>query len=339
MRYGLSASNTGEIEDRCAFPAQSSVLDEQAVRERIVPQYRLPNVSGCVLFSRGDSDIYQLQTSGPTYYLKIYRPPNSLEKAEAEGVLVNSLQARGANVVPAVPRRDGRFATSISASEGTRVALVFAAAPPHSLNPDDEETFRRLGDALSRLHVAGDSAGLEHLASVFDEPLLLPFAARLTDEADFHELHALHERIQETLGASGTQQNADIGWCHGDLGLCNLRAETNGDVVFFDFGSARFGSRAMEIARLRSSLQQQHAGGAFDRCWLVLQRAYARVRSSPWLEQDEAHWRMLRALLWIRWIGGVMSSCPLRMGTETFNSDWVRTQLGRLRDLVAENLA
>jgi len=339
MRYGLSASNTGEVADRCAFPAQSSVLDEEAVRERIVPQYQLPNVSSCVFFSRGDSGIYQVHTSGPTYYLKIYRPPDSLEKAEAEGVLVNTLQACGASVVPAIPRRDGRFATSISASEGTRVALVFAAAPPHLLNPDEEETFRCLGDALSCLHVAADNAGLERLATVFDEPMLLPFAERLTDQEDVAELRALRKRIQEMLGVSGTQQDLDIGWCHGDLGLCNLRAKPSGDVVFFDFGNARFGSRAMEMARLRSSLQQQHAGGAFDRCWRVLRQAYARVRPSPWLELDDAQWRMLRAVLWIRWIGGVMSSCPLRMGTETFNSDWVRTQLSRLRDLVAEDLA
>ena len=39
MRYGLSAANAGDLADRTSFPAQSSVLDEEALFRRIVPRY------------------------------------------------------------------------------------------------------------------------------------------------------------------------------------------------------------------------------------------------------------------------------------------------------------
>jgi hypothetical protein len=95
VRYGLSASNHGDCADRASFPAQSSVLDEEALFHRIVPQYQLPSAESCVFFSRGDADVYQINTVGPTYYLKIYRPPDPVEKGEAEARLVTRLLGTG----------------------------------------------------------------------------------------------------------------------------------------------------------------------------------------------------------------------------------------------------
>ena len=122
MRYGLAESNRGNFEDRVSFPSQSSVLDEEALFHRVVPQYNLPTPTDCRFFERGDSDVYQIRTVGPTFYLKIYRPPHPTVRAEAEGRLVTKLLRHGASVVPAVPRRDGAFATELAASEGPRAA-------------------------------------------------------------------------------------------------------------------------------------------------------------------------------------------------------------------------
>ena len=335
MRYGLSASNRGDYADRCAFPAQSSVLDEHAVLERIVPQYQLPSVRECVFFSRGDSDIYQLRTSESTYYLKIYRPPDSPAKGEAEGILVNALLAQGASVVPAMARHDGNYATPITASEGTRVVLVFEEAPPHSLDAADEDAYRTLGEAVARLHNAGDALD-ERLAGAMEEPSLLPYAERLADEQDFAELQELQDRVLEQLWPSGLSGEDDIGWCHADLALCNIRLQDNGEVVFFDFGNARILSRELELAWLRGSLRQKLDTSQADHLWSVFEQAYAGVRPFSWPKHTE-RWQLLWALLKIRWIGGVMASCPLRMGTETFNPKWVRTQLEGVRELLRES--
>jgi len=104
MRYGLSESNRGNLADRSSFPAQSSVLDEVALLHRVVREYELPTPTDCMFLERGDSDVYQIHTVGPAFYLKIYRPPHPTERAEAEARLVAKLLQHGASVVAAVPR-------------------------------------------------------------------------------------------------------------------------------------------------------------------------------------------------------------------------------------------
>ena len=327
MRYGLSASNRGDFADRTSFPAQSSVLDEEALFHRIVPLYDLPTAESCVFFSRGDADVYQIGTVGPTYYLKIYRPPDPLEKAEAEARLVTQLLANGASVVPAVPRHDGAFATAIAASEGTRVALVFEAAPPGHLDATDEDTCRRLGEAVARLHAAGDAIDGD-VADPLEASDLLCFAERLAYKEDYAELQRLQRRITDRLRRlPDNSEDGDIGWCHGDLGLCNIRCREDGTVVFFDFGDAGFILRATELVRIRGALRKHDAPERSEELWAVFEEAYARVRPVPRRTDSEERWQLLGALQRIRWIGGVMGSCPLRMGTENFNPEWVRKQL------------
>ena len=338
MRYGLSASNRGDLADRTSFPAQSSVLDEEALFHRVVPQYQLLSAEGCVFFSRGDADVYQISTVGPTYYLKIYRPPDPIEKGEAEGRLVTQLLEHGASVVPAVPRHDGTFATAIMASEGTRVALVFEAAPPGRLDATDERACWRLGEAVARLHAAGDA-----IDGSATDPLeasdLMCFAERLAHEEDYAELQELKRRIMDRLcSLPGDSQDGDIGWCHGDLGLCNIRCREDGSIVFFDFGDAGFIPRAAELVRVRDTLRQHGAPQRSDELWATFEKAYASVRPVPSRKGSEERWELLGALGKIRWVGGVMGSCPLRMGTEDFNPEWVRKQLMGIQQSVAHIL-
>lgn len=338
MRYGLSASNHGNFADRTSFPSQSSVLDEEALFRRIVPQYQLPSARSCVFFSRGDSDVYQISTVGPTYYLKIYRPPDPVQKGETEGRLVTRLLEHGASVVPAVPRHDGAFATPIAASEGTRVALVFEAAPPGRLDATDESICRRLGEAVARLHAAGDA-----IEGSAEDPLeasdLLCFAERLAYEEDYAELQELKRWIIDRLRTLPCDsQDSDIGWCHGDLGLCNIRCQEDGSIVFFDFGDAGFIPRIAELVRVRGTLRKHDAPQRSDELWRAFEQAYASVRPVPSRTGSEERWELLGALRSIRWIGGVMASCPLRMGTENFNPEWVRDQLEGIRGTVGQIL-
>jgi Ser/Thr protein kinase RdoA (MazF antagonist) len=338
MRFGLSTSNRGDFVDRTSFPAQSSVLDEEALFHRVVPLYDLPAPDRCLFYSRGDSDIYQIWAVGPTYYLKIYRPPDSLEKAEAEARLVTQLLARGASAVPAVPRRDGAFATPIAASEGTRIALVFAEAPARPIVVSSPELCRRLGAAVAHLHTAGDSVdGIE--IEALEEPDLLCFAERLAYPEDYAELVRLQarfsDRLEKLLDASA---DSDIGWCHGDLALCNIRVREDGSVVFFDFGNARYMPRAAELARVRSVLTREVAPERANELWDVFEEGYSSVRPVPLATRSDLPWRLYAALQRIAWIGGVMASCPLRMGTENFSPEWVREQLRDVRQSTADIL-
>jgi len=224
MRYGLLASNRGDFADRTSFPAQSSVLDEEALLDRIVPQYRIPPASSCFFFCRGDSDVYQIvSTEGETFYLKIYRPPHTVEMAEAEGQLVRRLLENGASVVAAMPRHDGSYATALPASEGTRAAIMFEAAPSGQLDKNDEATCRRLGEALARLHMAADAIEGTPVDPL-DQPDNVCFVERLAYKEDYAELQELKSRIIDRLRElPNNASDGDIGWCHGDLVLSNVR--------------------------------------------------------------------------------------------------------------------
>lgn len=338
MRYGLSESNRGNFGDRACFPAQSSVLDEEALLRRVVHEYELPTPRDCLFLERGDSDVYQIHTIGPMFYLKIYRPPHPTEQAEAEARLVTKLLHQGASVVAAVPRRDRAFATEVTASEGPRAALVFEEAPPFRLDAGDGDACRRLGTAVARLHAAGDAVGPES-ARAFAGSDLLPFARRLAYEEDYAELQDLRQKLRERLCELPDQAGEDdVGWCHGDLVLSNIRCREDGSIVFFDFGNAGFVPRANELARIRGTLWKHETPERCDEIWTAFVDGYAQVRVVPGIAEHLDQSQMVGALRRIDWIGGVMTSCPLRMGTETFNREWVRKQLRSVQQSVAQIL-
>jgi Ser/Thr protein kinase RdoA (MazF antagonist) len=338
MRYGLLQSNRGNFVDRSSFPAQSSVLDEVALLHRVVYDYGLPTPRYCIFLERGDADVYRIHTIGPAFYLKVYRPPHPMEQAEAEARLVAKLLQHGASVVAAVPRRDGAYATEVTASEGPRPALVFEEAPPLVFDTGDENACRRLGEAVARLHAAGDAVDPES-AGAFASSDLLPFARRLAYEEDYAGLQSLRQELRERLGELTDHAGEDdVGWCHGDLVLSNIRCRKDGSIVFFDFGNAGFIPRANELARIRGSLWKHQAPKRSDVMWAAFVDGYAQVRVMPEIAEHSDRLLMIEALRRIDWIGGVMASCPLRMGTETFNPEWVRAQLRSVRQSVAQIL-
>ena len=59
-RYGTRDIAEWGADDRLAFPAQSSVLDEDALRDRVASLYELPPLSSCRFLSRGAADVYLL---------------------------------------------------------------------------------------------------------------------------------------------------------------------------------------------------------------------------------------------------------------------------------------
>jgi len=337
MRYGLSSSNRQDFADRTCFPAQSSVLDEEALLRRVVPEYDRPEPTSCTFFSRGDSDVYQVRTVGPTYYLKVYRPPNpTIPEAEAEARLVRSLAEHGASVVTAVPRKDGSFASRIDASEGPRAALLFEEAPAGVFEPDDARACYRLGSAVATLHAAGDRGeGKPEVA--WGRAALLPFAQRLAYEEDYAELCRILERMEARLEVyPDAAAEHDVGWCHCDLVLSNIRCREDGAIVFFDFGNAQYVSRAQEFARVHRTLSAGTDASLRETRWAGFLEGYAQIRPVHESFADADRLRAVGTIQRIGWIGSVMATCPLRMGTETFNRDWVRTQLQGIRESVAQ---
>jgi Ser/Thr protein kinase RdoA (MazF antagonist) len=212
--------------------------------------------------------------------------------------------------------------------------LLFEEAPSGEFAAGDEEACRQLGIAVAELHDAGDRVGPGSDALWGSEDLV-PYVRRLAYEADFEELEGYRVRLEELmLVVDGDQENPDVGWCHGDLVLSNMRRRKDGSIVFFDFGNAAFVSRAWELARVRRTIRADVATGQFDELWGAFLSGYAQIRRLPAASRAGDRLAILDTLQRIRWIGGVMASCPLRMGAETFNRDWVRTRLQGVRESV-----
>ena len=338
MRYGLDASNQGAFDDRVCFPAQSSVLDEEALLRRVIPDYDIPVPRDCLFFSRGDSDIYQVQTVGPTFYLKVCRPPFLRARAEAEAHLLADLSANGASVVTAIRRRDGAFASEVVASEGRRPMLLFEEAPAR-FGPVGVDACRQLGAAVARLHAAGDCIAGTHVSPCeLDD--LTPFAARLAYTEDVAELERLRTELEDhARSLSAGQEDQDAGWCHNDLVLSNVRRRRDGTIVLLDFGNSAVASRVWEFSRVWRALQTHEDPERPGEFWEAFLEGYVRVRQLPEGADRPDQLIVFEALRRIRWIGGVMASCPLRMGTENFDREWVRTQLHGVRELAAPLLS
>ncbi|UCG42082.1 MAG: phosphotransferase [candidate division WOR-3 bacterium] len=315
-----------------AFPAQSSVLDEEVLLSRVVKLYDVPQPTGCSFYCRGDADVYRIHTRGRFYYLKVYRPEYSPAHVESEGRLVTDLARCGVPVVPPVPLAAGGFAHAVDAPEGTRSMLLLEQAPHGTVSELDEAFSERLGASLARLHAVADRLTNDYRlpatdATTFDS--LLPYAQTVLGDDDYHLLRTVADRIRPKL-AGLADKPPDHGLCHCDLVRSNIRVREDGEIVFFDFGGAGFCWRAYELAVARSMLEQAVDRNAVQ-CWDALLAGYARVRPAP-VGLSEAMPYMLLTRN-IGWVAGNAATLPLRLGRQQFEQGVMAKAVGRVREI------
>jgi Ser/Thr protein kinase RdoA (MazF antagonist) len=331
MRYGLEAHAGRRRPDVTGFPVQSSVLDEEALLQRVVNEYEIPRATCCRFFCRGDSDIYRVTTTRGEFYLKVYRPPHRADRSEAEARFVADLARRGVPVVLAVPRTDGAYVSGIRAPEGVRPALLFEEAPADSAVVEKAAGARKLGRAVAELHEAADALDTDPCLPTHDGDSVLrgrfPFAARLLPDAELGYLEGLMGRIRSRVETM-PRDAPGFGPCHGDLVPSNVRQNGEGRITFFDFGNASRTWRSWELAVLRLGLRR-HEGN-----WEALLAGYEEVRGLPaGFEETLPVFVLLRR---VAWLTGVLASCPLRLGVQDFGSRFVDECLSEIRDLSRE---
>jgi Ser/Thr protein kinase RdoA (MazF antagonist) len=330
-RYGLDTLNQDPYADRIAFPAQSSVLDEDALLYRVLKDYDIPEARTCRFLTRGDSDIYRVTTAGPRFYLKVFRPPCNITRTEAEARLVHNLAQRGVSTVRTVSKTRGGFACEVSAPEGVRPMLLFEEAPPPLPSSLDESLCERLGKAIAELHQAADLLAPDNVLSTLDcEAVfgeMVPYTRAFLSPEDYSYLQSLSLPIRRRLGELG-RKSPDWGLCHADLVLSNLRAGTEGSIVFLDFGNAAHTWRAYELAGVHRSLS--HRGGETDQgLWDTVLSSYARVRPIP--QGIPELLPLFLVLRQIKFLAGNCRSLPLRRGTEPFEGDFLPNGMASVR--------
>jgi len=325
------------VADRIAFPAQSSVLDEAALFLRVVKAYELDRPSDCRFLSRGDSDVYRVCASGKRYYLKVYRPPHSLSRAEAEARLVRDLHAAGAPVVRPVRRRDGPYACEAIAAEGRRPILLFEEAPAAAFSAANVADCLALGRAVATLHDTADSLDQKYDFPVFDGVWVLnhmfPYARSYLVPRDYAYARQLLDQVTGLLHGLPTSL-PNFGLCHRDLALSNIRQREHGRITFFDFGDASYTWRAYELAALRERLPGDGAPCSTSSHRDALLEGYSAVRAVPaGIPECIPALVLLRRLLWFC---AAMAKCPLRMGTDQVGDEFIGKTLSGIRDLAAQ---
>lgn len=317
------------------FPAQSSVLDQQALLNQILPEYDLPELTNCRFLDRGAADIYRVHTVTDAYYLKIYRPPQSLAQTEAEAQLVQTLIAAGLPIVPARPRKTGVFAAQATASEGLRPMLLFAEAPPPLPQELSPKLLQQIGRLTARLHQT-----LDGLPAQVDIPRLEPARflnekrsaiAPFLDPVEQVELGEMIDRLGSWLDQQ--QPQADFGMCHADLVMSNVRLSSERGVTPMDFGNVMHTFRGLELAVVNWALESR--GPALQsQLWDAFLSGYTAVRTLPDLLLGN-----LPAMLALRQISFLGSNCahlPLRLGTHPFEQGFLQRELSRLRTYFAQ---
>jgi Ser/Thr protein kinase RdoA (MazF antagonist) len=323
----------GLEKDRCSFPAQSSVLDEVALFKRVVPLYEVKKPRTCRFLTRGDADIYRIWTDTHCYYLKIYRPPEPVSRVEAEGRFVADLAFHDVPVASPVPLRTGGFAHAVAASEGTRPLLVFEEAPPPIPRPVTMPLASTIGQTVARFHTRADALDRSYELPVIENTdcdKLLPYVREFVPEEDFRFLEEVTAIMHSRFEALPTR-GADVGWCHGDLVLSNIRLTADDQIVLFDFGNAVKCHRLFELATVWRSLSRQLDGGRED-VWMAFLDGYRAVRTLP--EGFEAYLPLTQLASEIGFLGGNAATLPLRLGTDVFDGDFMAKGLARIRRLV-----
>jgi Ser/Thr protein kinase RdoA (MazF antagonist) len=237
------------------FPVQFSVLSCRAIEEIILSKYLIKRPFKCQFFTQGLNDIFVVNASEDTYYLRVsifnWR---TKEEIEAEVDLLNKLHKSGISV--AIPIRDieGKYIHEILAPEGLRYAVLFTEAKGgKNDNPNCEQNYL-LGHMVAEIHAYTDKIALHHkrfdidLKHLVDEPLEVVKPHLSHRLSDYEYLQDAGHQVKALVNAALSKSNPEYGICHGDIHHGNIHFGNNGMITLFDFDCFGYGWRAYDIA-------------------------------------------------------------------------------------------
>ncbi len=238
------------------FPVIYSTLAPEALVEYVLSQYNLDTVTNCLLWHRGLSDIYLVETYQKSYVLRVsHHHWRSQSDVQFELELLDFLHRNCLPVAYPLYTRDGELLVTIPALEGDRYAALFpyapGAIPLGDLNINQSQT---LGETLGRLH----KIGTKFESSVERQPLTTEY---LLDESLRIIAPFLKNRIEDmaylkSAIAKIKSQVAQIpqkppfwGICWGDPHSGNVHFTHDHQITLFDFDQCGYGWRAFDLAK------------------------------------------------------------------------------------------
>jgi len=262
------------------FPVSRSLLSPDALARSLEAAYGLSDAR-CRLIKATVNDVYRVDSMSGPYILRIHRAQGqSLATITGELDLLDSLQARGLAVGPAVRQRSGERVLTFQPPEGPRHAVLFAFVPGELLSrTPDQETVRRYARVVARLHLLTDGLPCMGGRPCWDFDLLVtrPIAAIervIARPDDIAYLKTVAACLRPIL--AGLPMDAPAyGLVHGDLIPSNTLIDAHGTVALIDFDFYGLGWRAYDLASYLAELRYWQAADGTARAFLD---EYQRIR-------------------------------------------------------------
>jgi Ser/Thr protein kinase RdoA (MazF antagonist) len=324
-----------------AIAASSSVLAADALADWVAAEFGLGPAIECRLVSRGANDVYRVESGQGVSYLRI--SPHgwrSLPQIEAEVCLIDELHRSGVRVARAMHPSDGAAVREAVAPEGTRLAVLFEAAPGRQVDAPAIAQAAALGRAAARVHLAADAMPSQPARFAIDERYLLtePLAAiwecGLEAPADLGYVASMAERVRARI-ASLPRGAGIFGMCHGDLHPANARFAADGTPTLFDFDLCGYGWRIYDLAVfLWNAAGEQRTRRWTESRWRAFLRGYGDERN---LSADELEAVPLFLVARQVWLMGLDCRGQSGWPVQWLNERWLRDMLRPIRGWETEH--
>jgi Ser/Thr protein kinase RdoA (MazF antagonist) len=279
-----SASNL----TRGSFPAVYSTLSPQALMELVLDNYDLGKVDKCLLWNRGLSDIYLVQSATHSYILRIsHHHWRSLLDIDFELELLDFLHQHQLPVAHPLHTIDNTLFVTIPALEGDRYAALFPYAEGSvPLGDLDATQGEILGQIVGKLHLTGSDFVYQATPKTLSLDYLLdtsltaiaPFLEEDTQDLDY--LKVTVHQIQEQI-VNLPQKAPYWGICWGDPHSGNVHFTQDNKITIFDFDQCGYGWRAFDVAKF---LQVSLSAGISRKVRDAFFEGYQTVQSLTELE-------------------------------------------------------
>ena len=284
------------------FPAIYSTLSPQVLIERVLSKYQLGTITKCLLWNRGLSDVYLVQTYSNSYILKIsHHHWRTRTEIQFELELLDFLHDYRLPVAYPIATSDGNLSVTIHALEGERYAALFPCAPGSI--PLGDLTMAQsqiLGATLSKLH----QTALHLKTAVPRQPLNIKYL--LYDSLEIIRPYLQHrgkdlEYLQTAIAHIESQLSClpqkPPFWsiCWGDPHSGNVHFTPDNQITLFDFDQCGYGWRAFDLAKF---LQVSLGAGIGRNIRDAFFEGYQTVQSLSKLELDSLQALTQTAHLW-----------------------------------------
>ncbi len=319
------------------FRLAHSTLSAAEVGKHVAEQFSIGSVVSCSLLKRRFNDSYALTTNtGQRFVFRIgARQSHEPVDLDYEVEFLNHLAGRGVPVAAPISDRDGRFWHTVESVERNRLCVLFCAAEGRVPNPISRFDAQAQGATLALVHSASETfrpsakrfqLDLDHLVY---RPLSNVTELSIVDSDDRTYLTTLARQLAQRV--HHLEPHLTRTHCHGDCHGWNARIIDEGQgrttATFFDFDDSGPGWLAYDLAVFLWS-SRTYMGEQRGYLWPHFLDGYSKFRRIKSVDFEA-----IPLFVAIRniWLMGEYASRSDEWGSELFDREWLKRQVGFLR--------